>query len=48
MMNYETFVGYVENELKQYLSDVDSKTSPTDVEVLVKDAIIQVLSLIHI
>lgn len=35
-MNYETFVGYVENELKQHLSNVNSKTSPTDVEVLVK------------
>ena len=48
MMNYETFVGYVENELKQYLSDVDSKTSPTDVEVLVKDAIIQVCKTLKI
>ena len=47
-MNYETFVGYVENELKQYLSDVDSKTSPTDVEVLVKDAIIQVCKTLKI
>lgn len=47
-MNYETFVGHVENELKQHLSNVDSKTSPTDVEVLVKDAIIQVCKTLKI
>lgn len=47
-MNYETFVGYVENELKQHLSNVNSKTSPTDVEVLVKDAIIQVCKTLKI
>ena len=47
-MNYETFVGHVENELTQHLSNVDSKTSPTDVEVLVKDAIIQVCKTLKI
>lgn len=47
-MNYEIFVGHVEQELKQHLSNVDSKTSPTDVEVLVKDAIIQVCETLKI
>ena len=47
-MNYEIFVGHVEQELKQHLSNVNSKTSPTDVEVLVKDAIIQVCKTLKI
>lgn len=47
-MNYETFVGHVEQELKKHLSNVDSKTSPTDVEILVKDAIIKVCKTLKI
>lgn len=47
-MNYENFVGHIEQELKQHLNNVDSKTSPTDVEILVRDAIIQVCKTLKI